>query len=410
MWLTMPITSPAMLNRGPPESPTLIAASVWKNSARLKPPAVAFGPRRALMCPTVRVWPIPSGAPTTKTSSPTSTASESPSRATRGAAGARSSCRSAMSAAGSDETTRALRISPVRSSTTIASAVWTTCAAVRTFPSADTSTPEPTPATLVGCASPAEGISFSLVRTTTTEGFAFLKISDSLCAPAGAGAAAIRTAAIRMTSRALTIVLALLGRPARQVRRRRSDPARRPVPDGEPVIGTELGVQPAVGEDDRSAHEAGLRPEQEVDERRDFLRLAEAARRGRVAERLEHLAALRPIAVLAEQRSVDEARRDRVHADPGADPLPLHRVVPHVQVDGRLARAVGQRRPGLVRELSGPALLPGQTELQQLGRRVGYHGRGARAHADDGGIAGARQGGAQPLQQGDGAEVIDRDD
>src|SRR5439155_508354 len=144
---------------------------------------------------------------------------------------------------------------------------------------------------LTGCASPAGPISFSLVRTTTTEGFAFLKISDNLWAPAGAGAAAIRAATIRMTSRALAIILAS-GRPARQAWRRRPVPPRRPLPDGEPVVGTELGVQPAVGEDDRSAHEAGLRAEQEVDERRDFLRLAEAARRGRVAKRLEHLVAL----------------------------------------------------------------------------------------------------------------------
>jgi hypothetical protein len=33
-WLTMPTTSPAMLNIGPPELPTLMLASVWKNSAR----------------------------------------------------------------------------------------------------------------------------------------------------------------------------------------------------------------------------------------------------------------------------------------------------------------------------------------------------------------------------------------
>ena len=30
---TMPITSPAMLNIGPPELPVLMTASVWKNSA-----------------------------------------------------------------------------------------------------------------------------------------------------------------------------------------------------------------------------------------------------------------------------------------------------------------------------------------------------------------------------------------
>src|SRR2546430_17328428 len=33
MWLTMPTTSPAMVNMGPPELPVLIVAFVWKNSA-----------------------------------------------------------------------------------------------------------------------------------------------------------------------------------------------------------------------------------------------------------------------------------------------------------------------------------------------------------------------------------------
>ena len=33
LWLTMPMTSPAMLNMGPPELPWLMTASVWKNSA-----------------------------------------------------------------------------------------------------------------------------------------------------------------------------------------------------------------------------------------------------------------------------------------------------------------------------------------------------------------------------------------
>ena len=33
LWLAIPITSPVMLNIGPPELPGLIAASVWKNSA-----------------------------------------------------------------------------------------------------------------------------------------------------------------------------------------------------------------------------------------------------------------------------------------------------------------------------------------------------------------------------------------
>ena len=33
LWLTMPMTSPAALNMGPPELPVLMVASVWKNSA-----------------------------------------------------------------------------------------------------------------------------------------------------------------------------------------------------------------------------------------------------------------------------------------------------------------------------------------------------------------------------------------
>ena len=33
LWLTMPTTSPAALNIGPPELPVLMVASLWKNSA-----------------------------------------------------------------------------------------------------------------------------------------------------------------------------------------------------------------------------------------------------------------------------------------------------------------------------------------------------------------------------------------
>src|SRR5436305_1187016 len=33
LWLTIPMTSPFMLNMGPPEFPVLMTASVWKNSA-----------------------------------------------------------------------------------------------------------------------------------------------------------------------------------------------------------------------------------------------------------------------------------------------------------------------------------------------------------------------------------------
>ena len=52
-WLTMPITSPAMLNRGPPELPVLIVAVVWKNSARGMSGKMVLGGQRALIQPTL---------------------------------------------------------------------------------------------------------------------------------------------------------------------------------------------------------------------------------------------------------------------------------------------------------------------------------------------------------------------
>ena len=33
LWLTIPMTSPRMLNMGPPEFPVLMVAFVWRNSA-----------------------------------------------------------------------------------------------------------------------------------------------------------------------------------------------------------------------------------------------------------------------------------------------------------------------------------------------------------------------------------------
>jgi hypothetical protein len=41
------------LNIGPPELPVLIAASVWKNSARGKSAFTVLRPQRALMTPTL---------------------------------------------------------------------------------------------------------------------------------------------------------------------------------------------------------------------------------------------------------------------------------------------------------------------------------------------------------------------
>src|SRR5215470_12893350 len=53
LWLTMPITSPAMLNIGPPELPVLMVAVVWKNSARGMCLYTVLGGQRALIQPTL---------------------------------------------------------------------------------------------------------------------------------------------------------------------------------------------------------------------------------------------------------------------------------------------------------------------------------------------------------------------
>ena len=71
----MPITSPFMLNSGPPELPRLIAASVWMKSS--------YGPERmsrprAETMPAVTVPPRPNGLPIATTQSPTRAVSLSP--------------------------------------------------------------------------------------------------------------------------------------------------------------------------------------------------------------------------------------------------------------------------------------------------------------------------------------------
>src|SRR5215831_5333275 len=73
----------------------------------------------------------------TNTGSPTWTVLESPIGATTRDAGTRSSWSRATSAAGSEATTPPETCSPSRNSAVIESAVWTTCAAVITWPSAD---------------------------------------------------------------------------------------------------------------------------------------------------------------------------------------------------------------------------------------------------------------------------------
>jgi hypothetical protein len=58
-WLTMPITSPTMLNRGPPEFPVLIVAVVWKSSASGMSGKIVFGGQRALIQPTLIEYASP---------------------------------------------------------------------------------------------------------------------------------------------------------------------------------------------------------------------------------------------------------------------------------------------------------------------------------------------------------------
>src|SRR5215813_4391560 len=77
LWLTIPMTSPAELNMGPPELPVLIVASVWKNSASGMVLYTVLGGQRALMYPTLSEWLRPYGAPTMMTWSPTWTEFES---------------------------------------------------------------------------------------------------------------------------------------------------------------------------------------------------------------------------------------------------------------------------------------------------------------------------------------------
>lgn len=108
-----------------------------------------------------------------------------------------SSWRSATSAAGSEEITLALIRSPLENSTAIASAVWTTWAAVRTFPSAAIRTPDPRPATLTGVPWGRGATSFTRVRTTTTDPSTRLKVSGRVSVRVSARAGRVRNTGSR---------------------------------------------------------------------------------------------------------------------------------------------------------------------------------------------------------------------
>ena len=68
----MPISSPRVLMRAPPELPWLMGASVWMKSSKLPSPEPVARPL-ALTMPMVTVWPTPSGLPKARATSPTRT-------------------------------------------------------------------------------------------------------------------------------------------------------------------------------------------------------------------------------------------------------------------------------------------------------------------------------------------------
>ena len=70
----MPTTSPSAFNRGPPEFPGLIAASVWIRSKRLSVIPSLLALRLVLLTiPRVTVLSSPKGLPTAMAQSPTCT-------------------------------------------------------------------------------------------------------------------------------------------------------------------------------------------------------------------------------------------------------------------------------------------------------------------------------------------------
>src|SRR6266478_10254151 len=113
------------------------------------------------------------------TGSPTRIGSELASGENLAPGGTRSSWSSERSAAGSDETTLALTVSPPRNSTVISSMALTTWAAVMTLPSEEINTPEPVSAKRVW---PPAATSRPLARITTTEGATLRKTSPGLWA------------------------------------------------------------------------------------------------------------------------------------------------------------------------------------------------------------------------------------
>src|SRR5262249_1423225 len=169
--LTIPMTSPRMLNIGPPEFSVSIVASVWKNSASGIVRYAVLGDQRAWMEPMLSEEGSREGAPMMKTLSPTRTVSESAIGDATASAGTRSSCSRDRSAeAGADATTRAATVPTLGKRPEIPSMPWTTSPAVSTWPVAEMRTPAPVSVMRVSLVDIA---SRPRARMTTTDGATF---------------------------------------------------------------------------------------------------------------------------------------------------------------------------------------------------------------------------------------------
>src|SRR5215469_15622795 len=136
----IPISSPRVFTRAPPELPLLMGASVWRKSSKL-PLLSPVARCLALMIPEVTVSPTPNGFPTARQTSPTRTPSELPSSNTGKPVALILS--TARSLGASDPMTWAEYVRRLARSTLISCAPSITCSFVRMCPSGRTMTPEP---------------------------------------------------------------------------------------------------------------------------------------------------------------------------------------------------------------------------------------------------------------------------
>ena len=140
--LLTPMTSPAMLTKGPPELPGLIAASVWMKSN--PGAATESGAPLRLTIPNETVCSRPNGWPSASTSSPTRTRFESP-RGSTGRLLAPSILIRARSTRSSLPATLPANRRPSASRIWMASPTSTTWAFVTSRPAALMKKPEPVP-------------------------------------------------------------------------------------------------------------------------------------------------------------------------------------------------------------------------------------------------------------------------